>query len=400
MSGHHAPAAPSNMALIIACQATLAMSAGLPEQPDTPETLEGNAADWVAKQYAAGNAVAYGTPIPVPGDFTVDYDMIHGAKLWADTLGYGAVYGLPVVAERIHATACWGEPDGYVWNAIDGLLRIADYKYGFGVIELFVIDRDGQWIINWQLLSYFAGIMDTLDLNDEYTRVEFIIVQPRAFHSDGPVRRIIVTSTSLRAQVNEAFNKVHRAMKPFEAVPMGPMPECVTGAHCVNCPAAVNNVCKTFQQATSQVVEFVGKMGRVAMTPGDVGVELAILQDAHQFIKGRVQALEAQADAHIRAGKHVPLFTLEPTGGGWKWNDTVTVQELEAMANACGITLRNVISDPHSRKSPVVTPTQANRAGIDAAVIDAYASHIPGGLKLARSNSTSTATKVFGVPTA
>lgn len=397
MSGHHAPAAPSNMALIIACQATLALSHGLPPEPDTPETLEGNAADWVAKQYAAGNEVAYGTAIPLPGDFTVDYDMIHGAKLWADTVGYGAISETVVVAERIHPTACWGSPDGWTWNPIEGLLKLPDFKYGFGVVELFWIDEHGHLMFAWQLLGYFAGIMDTLDLNDEHVTVEFGIVQPRAYHRDGPVRTRRVPATYLRAQVNEAFNKVHKAMKPFDAVPLGPMPEATTGPHCIHCPA--RGVCETYQQATGRVVQYTGKMGRVAMEPGDVGVELGILQYAAQFLRGRIDALEAQAEAHLRAGKRVPGFCMQAEGGGYRWLDTVTVQELDAMAAACNLTLRNNITDPHSRKSPVVTPTQAVKAGIDEAVINQYAARTSGSMKLTRDTSISEARKVFGVPT-
>lgn len=394
MGGHHAPIAPSSLALTIACQAWLGLSQGLPPEPPTPETMEGDAADWVAKQYAAGNEVPYGTPIPLPGDFKVDYDMIHGAKLWAETIGYGAVSGVPVVAERIHPTACWGEPDGWVWNAIAGVLRLPDYKYGFGLVELFTIDEHGHLIFNWQLLGYFAGLMDTLELNDEYVQVEFIIVQPRAYHKDGPVRRYTVSATYLRAQVNEAFNKAHKAYKPLEAMPLGPMPGATTGPHCIHCPA--RGVCETYQQSTGKVVEYTGRMGRVAMEPGDIGVELGILQYAAQFLRGRISALEAQAEGYLRAGKRVPGFCMEQEGGGYRWNDSVTVQELDAMASTCNLTLRNNITDPHSRKSPVVTPTQAIKAGIDEAVIQQYASRTSGSLKLAR-ESTTESRRAFGV---
>lgn len=394
MSGHHAPIAPSGLALIIACQASLGLSQGLPPEPDTPETLEGNAADWVAKQYANGNEVAYGTPIPLPGDFTVDYDMIHGAKMWADAVGYGTVSGVPVVCERIHPTASWGEPDNWSWNPIAGILKMFDYKYGFDLVELFWVEVNGHLMFNWQLLAYVVGILDMLDLHDEHIQVEFGLVQPRAFHRDGPVRRYTVNAGYLRTQVNEAFNKAQRAYRPLESIPLGPMPEAETGPHCIHCPA--RGICQTYQAATGSVVHYTGKMGRTAMEPNDVGVELAILLHAAQFLKGRIHALEAQAEAHLRAGKHVPLFCMEADGGGYKWLEGVTVQELEAVAATCGLTIRNVITDPHSRKSPVITPTQAIKAGIDAAVINQYAAKLPGAMKLAR-NSTAKAYKVFGM---
>jgi hypothetical protein len=394
MSGHHALIAPSGLELIIACQASLGLSQGLPPEPDTPETLEGNAADWVAKQYARGNEVAYGTPIPLPGDFTVDYDMIHGAKLWANTVGYGAVNDSVVVAERIHPTACWGSPDGWTWNPIEGLLKLPDYKYGFGLVELFWIEDNGHLVFNWQLLGYFAGIMDTLDLDDAHVTVEFGIVQPRAFHPDGPVRTRRVPATYLRTQVNEAFNKAGRAFRAVEPMPVGPPPEAETGPHCIHCPA--RGICQTYQAASSRVVEYTGKMGRIAMQPGDVGVELAILQHAAQFLKGRINALETQAEAYLRAGQRVPMFCMESSDGGYKWLEGVTVQELEDMAATCKLTVRNVITDPHSRKSPVVTPTQAVRAGISEAVVQQYAARLPGTMKLTR-ESTTAVRKAFGV---
>src|ERR1700743_3366356 len=102
MSGTHAPIAPSKLALTIRCQAWVKLAEGLPPEPDGPDAILGNAADWVAKQYAAGNEIPYGTAIPLPGNHTVDYDMIHGAKLWRDVVGYGAVSGVPVICERIH----------------------------------------------------------------------------------------------------------------------------------------------------------------------------------------------------------------------------------------------------------------------------------------------------------
>lgn len=394
MSGHHAPIAPSSLALTVACQAWIQLSAGLPPEPPTEDTMMGDAGDWVAKQYAKGNEVEYGTPIPLPGGFKVDYDMIHGAKLWAETVGYGAISGVPVVCERIHPTACWGEPDGWVWNAIEGVLKVPDYKYGFGIVALFEIDDTGHMVFNWQLLAYAVGLLETLELKDAGVIIEFIIVQPRAFHKDGPVRRHRIRADYLRAQVNEAFTKTARAFPTVEHGSLGPPAQATTGPHCKHCPARY--VCQAFQQETTRVVEYIGKMERVAMDHNAVGVELGILETAAELLDGRLTALRAQAEGFLRAGQRVPNFCMEPTAGGYKWNDTVTVQELDALASTCNLTLRNNITDPHSRKSPIVTPTQAIKAGIDEAVIQQYAARVSGSLKLAR-ESTTDARRAFGV---
>lgn len=398
MSGNHAIIAPSSLDLTVHCQAWVKLARGLPPEPDTPETLEGNAADWVAKQYAAGNEVAYGTAIPLPGDFKVDYDMIHGAKMWADVLGYGAVSGTPVVCERIHPTDCWGEPDGYQYLPIEQTIRLPDYKYGFGVHDVFE---------HWQLIGYLAGILETLGLDDMQTYVEFVIVQPRAHHKDGPVRRWKVLAYKLRGLINKAHDAAMRAWPPGSAeaeagtIPMEAIPvaEATTGPHCLHCPA--RGVCETYQHSSGKVVEFIGKARHVALDPDSVGVMLAIVQDAREFLKGLETSLEAQAEAYIRAGKRVPNFWMEPTSARLEWLPNVTEAELLAFGQMTGRSIYKPEPPLNGKNSRVVTPTQAIKAKIiDAAVMPEYAARQSGGMKLARVETSTAARKAFGDKTA
>jgi len=388
MSGNHAIIAPSSLALTVACQAWVGLARGLPPEPDTPETLEGTAADWVAKQYAAGNEVPYGSPIPTPGDFKVDYDMIHGAKLWADVLGYGAISGTPIACERIHPTDCWGEPDGWQYFPIEQLIRLPEYKYGFGVVDVFEC---------WQLIGYAAGILETLQLDDTQTYVEFVVVQPRAYHKDGPVRRWKVLASNIRTLINTAHTAAMRAWPPGSAeaeagiIPSEsiPEPQATAGTHCttLHCPA--RGVCATYQQAASKVVEFIGHKELVALEPAAVGVELAILQDAAKLIEGRITALEAQAEAHLRAGKRVTNFSMEPVSGHLAWLPTVTEAELVALGQLTGKSPYKPEPALNAKNSRIVTPTQALKAKIiDPAVIAEYAARPPGGMKLARTSTT------------
>lgn len=389
MSGNHAIIAPSNLDLIVACQANVQLSMGLPPEPPTEETMQGEAADWVAKQYANGNEVAYGTPIPLPGDFKVDYDMLHGARLWADVLGYGAVSGTPIVCERIHPTDCWGEPDGWQYFPIEQTVRLPDYKYGFGVHDVFE---------HWQLIGYLAGILETLSLDDTQTYAEFIIVQPRAHHKDGPVRRWKVLASKLRGLINKAHDAAMRAWPAGAPNHATPPPEATAGTHCLHCPA--RGVCETYQHSAGKVVEYVGRSQHVALEPNAVGVELAILQDAAALIKGRVSALEAQAEAHLRAGKLVPNFCMEPTGSRLEWLADVTEAELVELGKLTGKSPYKPEPALNGKNSRVVTPTQALKAKIiDAAVIGEYAARPSGGMKLARTTNTDIR-KAFGDKTA
>lgn len=383
MSGHHALIAPSSMDRTVACSAWIGLSQGLPPEPETEEAMEGNAADWVAKQWAQGIEWHHGAPIPLPGDFKVDYDMIHGAKMWTKTLGYGAVSGVPVICERIHPTDCWGEPDGWRWDAIEGVLRLPDYKYGFEIVDVFE---------NWQLIPYAVGLIDTLGLKDTEVTIEFIIVQPRAHHLDGPVRRWKVRADKIRHLVTKAHHAAIRAVPPpnLEIAP----PLAVTGPHCVHCPARLH--CKSFQMGISTVLSTTRSATRVAMDHIAVGTQLALVQDAIKMLKAQETALEAQAESYIRSGKHVPNFVMEPGTSRLGWLPNVTAEEIILLAhNVAAIDARKPPGALNSRSGPIVTPTQLIKAGVDAAVISQYADRPKGAMKLAR-ESSSTIRRIFG----
>jgi hypothetical protein len=385
MAGNHAIIAPSSLALTVKCNGWIQLARSMDPAlyakmtEDTDATREGNAADWVVKQYAQGNEVPHGTPIPLPGGYSVDYDMIHGAKMWLDVIGYGSVSGVPVIIERVHPTDCWGEPDGWRWDAIEGVLRLPDYKYGFDVVEVYE---------NFQLGAYAAGIMTTLGLHDEDVTIEFTIVQPRAFHPDGPVRRWRVNGADIRALVNTAWNAAVRAWPvPNVGVPMEP-PMTIAGTHCIHCPARI--ICKTYQQAVTHLLEWSARAAHITQTPEDIGTELVLVEDAMEILKGRKTALETQAETLLRGGKRVSNFAMEPGQSRESWNEGVSPEELLALGDLIQKDLRKPLSLFHS----VVTPTQARKAGIDGAVIDQYASR-PRTLKMVR-ESTIAAQRAFG----
>lgn len=382
MSGHHAQISPSSLALTVACSAWIGLAKGLPPEPDTEESLEGNAADWVAKQYAAGNEVAYGTPVPLPGGFKVDYDMIHGARMWVKTLGYGAVSGVPVMCSRIHPTDCWGEPDGWRWDAIEGILRMPDYKYGFDIVEVYEC---------WQLIAYASGLIDTLGLKDTDVTIEFIIVQPRAHHKDGPIRKWLVRADKIRHLITRAYNAAIHAVPPAD-IDIAPAPA-KSGPHCVHCPARVH--CRTFQATVSNVLSLTSASDRVAMDEAAVGAQLTLVQEALGILEAQQTALRTQAEAYLRAGKRVMGWVMEPVGGRLEWLPTTTGDEIIALGDLMACNLRKAPGELNSRSGPIVTPTQAIKAGIDEAVISHYASRPKGALRLAR-ESTATTRRIFG----
>lgn len=382
MSGYHALLAPSSFDRTVKCQRWVSLARGLPPEEDTEETLEGNAADWVAKQYAGGNEVKYGTPIPLPGGLRVDYDMIHGAKMWVDVLGYGAVSGVPIIVERIHPAAMWGEPDGWRWDPIAYNLRLPDYKYGFGVHDPFE---------HWQLIPYGVGIADTMNLPDDAT-AELIVVQPRAHHKSGPVRSWKLSIGQLRAYGDRAREIALRAV-PLEDDPNAELPPAVVGEHCIHCPA--RHICSLYQYANTKLVEYTGHAEPITLSPEAVGAELAIVETAEKILTARKESLRAQAEAYLRQGKRVLNYGIESSTSRLTWNEGVTGEEILSLGALLGKDLAKPAGEINGRSSPVVTPTQAIKSGIDETVIFNYSSRSKVS-KLVR-DSTTEARRAFGV---
>lgn len=401
-----ARARPSSLALIHACNASLQLQESVPPQAPSEEKAEGTAAHWVARRYAAGYAheLPVGAKFHSEGrDWEVTRDMATGAATYARVVGgYHPDLHIEESVEvpEIHETECRGTPDSfryfpdareaYIVEATLGqcpeglpahkfaagilkLVRLPDYKFGHRDVEVFE---------NEQLTAYAFGVLRKLGLShfDTDLYIEMILVQPRSYHRDGPVRIWRIQAAQLVELRNKLRESVYAAL--------GPNPTARTGTHCLDCEARY--VCKTLQYASMRIVEFSQTAERVDLPPDAVGVELAIIDDAMALLKARRTGLAAQAETLARLGHLVPNYHMEPGESNLTYFDNVDVPELLALGDLVGVNLRRT----QSLKDQVVTPTQAIALGIDREVMKSYAHRPPGKTKLVRDDST-TARKVF-----
>ena len=380
MAGAHARIAPSGLALTVACNASVQLQEAAGEQPETDEEAEGTAADLVAQAYAAGNPWPIGHKFTSSGrQWEVDIDMVNGAKLFADTMRAGEGGDLRlhdgVRCSAIHETDCYGTPDGWRYfpqgtgpHKIP-VLRLGEYKYGFRYVEVFEC---------WQLVGYAVGVIERLQLDDQNLVLEFVVVQPRSYTIEGKVRIWRVPATEIRGLVNLAWTAAHAALSPN--------PSAQTGHHCIDCRA--RHLCKTLQATTAEIVDYSERAEARELTPQAVGVELRILDRAMQRLEARRTGLAATAEAVLRAGGQVPFYEMRPGRSVMKWFQTVKPDEIAALGDMLGVTLRKPLE--------VYTPRQCIDAGISEDVIKNYADRPPGALKL-QPTSTTTAAKAFGV---
>lgn len=384
---------PSSLNLVVACLASPHLQAQVPALPPTEEELEGEAAHWVAMRYAAG----YGRELPVGSKFKsrhreweVDGDMVTGAMMYVNALG-GPHSTLrledPVDIPRIYPSNYYGTPDGWRFfpqynfpaelrlpRSTIKLLRVADYKYGHRFVEVFE---------SYQLSAYASGVMHRLQLtdNDDDLWVELILVQPRSYHREGPVRIWRGPAHMLRATLNVAKSAVTESRDT-------PHPPARTSEHCVDCKA--RHVCKTLQYATQTLIDFSTTAEVVEMPAEAMGQELALVEDAIQRLEARQTGLAAQAEALLRQGRPVAFYHMSPGQSRLTYLDNVTAEEITSFGDLIGIDLRK----PQTLKEKLVTPTQAIALGIAPDVMKSYASRPPAAFKLTRDNSI-TARKVF-----
>lgn len=300
--------------------------------------------------------------------------MIRGGQLWVDTVGHYGVAEVPVFATRIHPTDCWGYPDWYDYKPIEGLIDVADYKFGYRIHDAFE---------HWQCIGYVAAVMDQVQRHDEELEVRMRIVQPRGYHKDGPVREWRLPASELRAYINIAHGAAIRAVPPVQLP--GHRIEATVGEECLFCPA--RHVCATLQHAANTALAYSQTADMVNPVAEALGLELDLLTMAAKIIEARKSGLEEQAEAMIRRGVRVPGYTLERGQGRWKWNPTANKQEIADMCALVkpGLDIRKPLD--------LITPTQAKDAGVTETILDLYADRPPGAMKLSKEID---ARKIFG----
>lgn len=386
-------ARPSRLALTVACPASLQLEASVPLLPETEEEAEGTAAHWIAMRYASG----YHMQHPVGSKFIsngreweVDLDMVVGAVMYTRALG-GPHNDLRledgVTIKEIHPTHCRGTPDAFRYfpnyvfpegtpnvpaHAVR-LVRLGDYKFGHRFVEVYGC---------YQLLSYLSGVLDRLQLDerDEYLWAELVLVQPRSYHRDGPVRVWRFQISEMRAWLNHAMSAVREALEPN--------PRAITNDSCTDCKA--RHVCVVKQRCAQALIDFSGVAEVVELPPEALGQELALVQDAIKRLEARETGLKAQAEVFARQGKPVAFYHMEAGGSYLIYKDDVNVDEVVDLGDVLGIDLRK----ERTKKATLVTPTQAIQLGIDAGVMAKYSHRPPASMKLTRDNSI-TASKVF-----
>lgn len=105
-----------------------------------------------------------------------------------------------------------------------GHLVVVDYKHGQGIA---VDVKDAHGVPNVQLMYYAVGALHVLAVPIQ--SIEIVIVQPRCFHADGPIRSLNVTPYQALEFIADLIADAKATESPD--APLNP------GSHCRWCPA-------------------------------------------------------------------------------------------------------------------------------------------------------------------
>lgn len=221
------------------------------------------------------------------------------------------------------------------------VLEVVDLKYGKGV----PVEVDS----NKQLLYYALGAYVSVP-QDILSRVKWVrmtIVQPRAFHKDGPIRSWEVPVARLLDFVMDLFEMAEEALKPGAPLAIGD--------HCRWCDA--RGVCPEASRQALAVAQNEFRMLNDKPAPPDpkllTEAEIGAYMEKFGLVEDWMAGVREHAFQLLSRGVSVPGFKLVDKRATRKWADENEVEKWIATAG----------HDPaklHSTK--LLTPAQAEKA--------------------------------------
>lgn len=352
------------------------MEARYPETGESDAATEGTAAHWALAEVLHGYTVAVGQLTPDGVALTAEMvDAAEDVLAWFELLKQ-ATPDDPAevrIEQRVRNPAIhpdnWGTPDLVIWFERSKRLYVVDYKFGHGWVEVFE---------NWQLINYAALVAADLCIDGaEQMRVmvSLVVIQPRAYHPDGPIRTWQVQLAHLRRYWNNLTASAEESVAGGDGQ-LRVSPECkyCTARHA--CPELMARGLAEIDRSRAAVP--------FDLTPQALGIELHDLRRAIAALEARETGLAAQAEALLRLGKPVPFWSLASKPGRAAW----TVPDAEVLA------LGEMVGTQLSKPLTPITPTQAKAAGLPAELVDAYSARPRSAAELSPATDD-TARKIF-----
>lgn len=301
----------------MACPGSVALCATVPPSETSEYAAEGTAAHELAEWCLLNNEEALAGIDRKFNGFIVDEDMADAVQIYLDTVREEANKPGRVlhVEKKFHLD--WIHPDLFGTNDVCveepfGKLVVIDYKHGQGV----PVDVTE----NKQLMYYGLGALREAADCDE---IEFVIVQPRAVHPDGPVRRW-TTSLERMAEFEKELSESAAATELDDA----PL---FAGDHCRWCDAQA--VCPELRQRSFELARAEFDDTQIIHLPEPhelTNEQLVALLDSKSMLDSWLKSVYTFAEQKAKRGEKIPKYKLVQKTGHRKWVDEKeTVEKLK-----------------------------------------------------------------------
>ena len=354
------------------CSGSVLLAVDEPELPDTPDSLEGDAAHWVGEQMLkkfkeqTPDVYQYGESLigqSDPKGTIITEDMFDAAWVYVEDIT--KVVGDDVdnlhVELRVHSghidPEAWGTSDAFYYDASTNTLHVWDFKYGHSS----VLAED-----NFQLVGYAFSFCEMNQLIQSNPRLSLNIVQPRCFDGNGAVRNWVTSIDQVRAHIN--------IMKGSVAQYRGNNSRFVTGDHCRHCQSSYR--CAAITKVATMCID-ISMEGMVSNpTNESLAYQKQLIDTSIERLKSKQQSIDIQLTERIKRGEPVQGYRMDTTYSNRNW--TCDADTAFMIGDVMKVDLRT--------KTKPITPTQAMAAfkkkGIDESVILNYSAKSKTGLKL------------------
>lgn len=339
----HSRYAPSASKRWINCPGSLALCDKVPPQEDSEYAAEGTAAHELGEKALLQNKNAADFMGQTMNEkYVVDKEMADAVQVYLDAVRsrfpegpFESLLNTLVFVERkfdlswLHK-GMFGKTDVFIFDPQEKLLSVVDYKHGVGV------EVDPEW--NSQAMIYALGALHDLWAGQtEITRkaisvmkmvekVEIVIVQPRLFGTEEPVKTWTISAADL------IYWGVH-VLKAAAVATDDPNAPLHVTAECRFCPAlavcpaqAENALMLAKTQFTDPIFPAPDQL-----TPETIAKIMSLAQVFDKWV-GEVQGY---AQKQMECGMRIPGYKLVKKKSNREWID-----EIEA-----GLRLKGILGD-------------------------------------------------------
>lgn len=299
----------------MACPGSVALSKDVPRK-DTVFSKEGTAAHKLGEiAYEAGMHPSNWLGEKIE-DVEVTHNMVDAVAIYVDYLRDLAILDNDLRLEhkfdlsKLNPPApMFGTSDCTCYVPLEFKLIVADYKHGAGV----AVEVEN----NSQLMYYALGAMLELGKQKKVEEIEMVIIQPRAQHRDGPIRKWSCTRQDILKFAGDLIAAAQKTMVP-EA-------DLHAGKHCRFCPAQPR--CPALHHETKEIAKLEFSESAPLVDPRLLSAEqVSYILERADLIEDWVRSIRVHVQSELEAGKNIPGWKLVQKRALRAWNDPKEVK--------------------------------------------------------------------------